>query len=110
MFWKRVRKGGRVGLNSLVIGVTVEVCEKYGLGYNRATTQKDSNRALTDERSNDWPHVIRCPAKPNNDEELPLIKTHSYLLDLGGHQCALVGKCVRIFRLTAWFKTLAFAS
>ena len=36
----------------------------------------------TNQGGHDGPKIIVCPAEPNDNKELPLIPTHSNLLDL----------------------------
>lgn len=37
---------------------------------------------LTDERRDDWPQVVIRPAETNNNEELPLVPSHTNFLNL----------------------------
>jgi hypothetical protein len=44
--------------------------------------QMQGGEERTNQGGHDWPKIIVCPAEPNDNKELPLIPTHSNLLDL----------------------------
>ena len=43
---------------------------------------KTMRRKRTDERCDNGPKIVICPAESHDDEELPLIPSHSNFLDL----------------------------
>ena len=40
-------------------------------------------RRVTNKRRDDGPEIVICPSEAHDDEELPLIGSHSNLLNLG---------------------------
>ena len=67
--------------------------QTYILGKSeqgRPTGAEFVGNGREDERGNDRPQVVRSPSKSDNDEELPLIPSHTDILDLDSMSDSLI--------------------